>query len=239
MAQSAEPTLLVSGEHVRQAVACCVDVLEDIPAAQWHERAGGLEWTSWETVEHVADDLLTYAMRFGLARPIAVPRVPLRISSDRPGGPANVIFGDQEAGPPGLLTVVQACGGLLAAAVDTADPTALAPHVFGASDPEGFAAMGIVETLVHTYDVVQGLNRAWEPPQDLCERVLTRLFPDVPVTGTAWSTLLWATGRIETPDRPRRKDWRWHGAPLAGRRPVRRQSGSALPTSQHRPPSDG
>ncbi|MFD0274043.1 hypothetical protein ACFVHB_09020 [Kitasatospora sp. NPDC127111] len=218
MAQSGQQHPLVSGDHIRQAVACCVDALESVPAALWHERAGSLEWTCWETVEHIADDLLTYALRFGLARPSAVPRVPLRVSEDRSGGPANVIFADQEAGPLGLLTVVQACGGLLAASVDIADATTLAPHVFGASDSEGFAAMGVVEALVHTHDVVQRADRAWEPPEDLCERALARLFPDVPVIGSAWSTLLWATGRIDTPDRPRRKEWRWHGAPLAERR---------------------
>ncbi|MBL1090780.1 MULTISPECIES: DinB family protein [Streptomyces] len=214
MSQSGEPRMPVGGAHVRQAVAHCADVLQGVPADQWHALAGDLEWTCWETLEHLADDLLTYALRFGLAQPIAVPRVPLRVTSDRPDGPANVIFGDPEAGPEGLLTVVEACGGLLATVVDTTGATTLAPHVFGASDPEGFAAMGIVETLVHTHDIAQGLNRTWEPPQDLSERVLARLFPDVPVVDTPWSTLLWATGRLETPDRPRRTDWRWHGAPL-------------------------
>ncbi|MFF2787858.1 DinB family protein [Streptomyces sp. NPDC058049] len=203
----------VSGKHVRRAVAHCLDALEGIPAAQWHDRAGGLEWTRWETLEHLADDLLTYALRFGLAEPMGAPRVPLRVSRDGPDGPANVIFGDRDAGPEGLLTVVEACGGLLASVVDTAAATTLAPHVFGASDPEGFAAMGIVETVVHTHDITQGLGRGSEPPQDLCERALARLFPDVPVTGTPWSTLLWATGRIETPDRPRRTNWRWYGSP--------------------------
>jgi hypothetical protein len=167
----------------------------------------------WETLEHLADDLLTYALRFGLAQPMGAPRVPLRVSRDRPDGPADVIFGDPEAGPEGLLTVVEACGGLLATVVDTAPATTLAPHVFGASDPEGFAAMGIVETLVHTHDITWGLDRFREPRQDLSERVLARLFPDVPVIDTPWSTLLWATGPIETPERPRRTDRRWHGAP--------------------------
>ncbi|MEE4423641.1 DinB family protein [Streptomyces bugieae] len=213
MPPSVEPQVLVSGSHVRRAVAHCVDTLTGVPAAQWQVRAGSLEWTCWETLEHLADDLLTYALRFGLAQPMDVPRVPLRISRDRPDGPANVIFGDEDAGPEGLLTVVTACGGLLAAAVDTAAPTTLAPHVFGASDPEGFAAMGVAETLVHTHDIAQGLHRAYEPPQDLSERALARLFPDVPLTGTPWSTLLWATGRLDTPDRPRRTDWRWYGAP--------------------------
>ncbi|MEU7646533.1 maleylpyruvate isomerase N-terminal domain-containing protein [Streptomyces huasconensis] len=207
----------VSGVHVRESVAHCVTTLSAVPPADWSARADGLEWTRWETLEHLADDLLTYALRFGLAQPMEVPRVPLRISCDRPGGPGNVIFGDRSAGPEGLLTVVQACGGLLATAVDNASPTALAPHVFGASDPEGFAAMGVVETLVHTYDIVQGLPYDGAPPEELSRRALARLFPDVTVTGTAASTLLWATGRIEMPDRPRRTTWRWYGEPSTAR----------------------
>ncbi|WPO75448.1 MULTISPECIES: maleylpyruvate isomerase N-terminal domain-containing protein [unclassified Streptomyces] len=203
----------VGGAQVRESVAHCVTTLSDVPSAHWSALSGGLEWTRWETLEHLADDLLTYALRFGLAHPMAIPRVPLRISSDRPGGPGNVIFGDRSAGPEGLLSVVQACGGLLATAVDNADPTTLAPHVFGASDPEGFAAMGVVETLVHTYDIVEGLPYDGVPPEDLSRRALARLFPDVAVTDSASSTLLWATGRIELPGRPRRTNWRWYGEP--------------------------
>ncbi|WP_344609919.1 maleylpyruvate isomerase N-terminal domain-containing protein [Streptomyces glaucus] len=233
MSRSGESSALVGGEHVREAVARCVEALAGVPAARWDARAGDLEWTCWETLEHLADDLLTYALRFGLAHPMGVPRVPLRISRDRPEGPANVVFGDRAAGPEGLLTVVEACGGLLATAVDNAAPTVLAPHVFGASDPEGFAAMGVVETLVHTYDITRGIQRAWEPPQDLSRRVLARLFPDVPVTGDASSTLLWATGRVEMPGRPRRTDWRWYGAPRRPGDPLPGGAGSPRESAPH------
>jgi hypothetical protein len=40
-------------------------------------------------------------------------------------------------------------------------------HTFGLSDPEGFAAMGIVEALVHTHDLAERLGLAWNPPADL------------------------------------------------------------------------
>ncbi|MFF0462680.1 maleylpyruvate isomerase N-terminal domain-containing protein [Streptomyces mexicanus] len=205
--------VLVGGEHVREAVAHCLRTLSDVPSDRWGAPAGDLEWTCWETLEHLADDLLTYALRFGLADPMGAGRVPLRLSRDRAEGPENVIFGDAAAGAEGLLTIVEACGGLLATVVDRTAPTVLAPHVFGASDPEGFAAMGVVETLVHTYDIARGVGRDGVPPDDLSRRALARLFPDVPVTDSASSTLLWATGRLETAERPRRSDWRWYGAP--------------------------
>jgi hypothetical protein len=64
-------------------------------------------------------------------------------------------------------------------------PTVLAPHVFGASDPEGFAAVGVVETLVHTYGTAQGLRRNGNPPEDLSRRARVPLFPDVPIIDDA------------------------------------------------------
>jgi hypothetical protein len=77
--------------------------------------------------------------------------------------------------------------------------------------------MGIVETLVHTYDVVVGLDLAWSPPGAVCERTLRRLFPEAPTDQEPWRTLLWATGRADLPGRVRLTDWRWDGRPRSGR----------------------
>ncbi|SDZ12419.1 hypothetical protein SAMN05216215_104761 [Saccharopolyspora shandongensis] len=87
--------------------------------------------------------------------------------------------------------MLEASGALLVAMVRTTPPQVRACHVFGISDAEGFAAMGIVETLVHTHDLAQGLGLAWNPPADLCSRVLVRLFPNAPVFTDPWPTLLW------------------------------------------------
>jgi hypothetical protein len=74
--------------------------------------------------------------------------------------------------------------------VRTTPPQVRAYHVFGTSEAEGFAAMGIVETLLHTHDLAQGLGLAWSPPADLCSRVLARLFPNAPGSTDPWPTLL-------------------------------------------------
>ncbi|MGW6356188.1 hypothetical protein ACWFR5_13440 [Streptomyces sp. NPDC055092] len=203
--------ITVDGEDVRRAVTLAVDVLKGADPQAWEAKAGTLEWTCWETLEHLADDLFTYAARFGLAKPPTDRLLPFRTSSDRSGGPANVIFVDRAAGPDGLLIVLEACGGLMASVLRTAPSTTVSYHVFGSSDPEGFAAMAVVETLVHTHDIAQGLNRQWSPPGELCGRVLRKLFPHVTICGDAWDNLLWATGRTALPDRPRLTEWRWYG----------------------------
>ncbi|MFI7131936.1 maleylpyruvate isomerase N-terminal domain-containing protein [Nonomuraea sp. NPDC050153] len=201
----------VGGEDVRRVVALAVEALRDADPEDWEAKAGTLEWTCWETLEHLADDLFTYAARFGLEKPPTTGLLPFRTSSGRSGGPANVIFVDRAGGPEGLMTILEACGGVLASVLRTAPSTTVSYHVFGPSDPAGFAAMAVVEVLVHTHDVAEGLNLEWSPPRELCERVLKRLFPHVTVDADAWETLLWATGRMALPDRPRLTEWRWYG----------------------------
>jgi hypothetical protein len=208
----AEP-LPVTADDLEHAVRLAVTTLREAPPAAWDGRAGSLEWDCWETVEHLSDDLFAYAAQLGPQTPPMDGEVPFVWRSRRPGGPANVVHADRAAGPAGLLQVLEASGALLVAMVRTTPSRVRAHHVFGASDPEGFAAMGIVETLVHTHDLAEGLGLGWEPPAGLCSRVLTRLFPDAPSTTDPWPTLLWATGRAELPGHPRLTTWRWHGTP--------------------------
>jgi hypothetical protein len=190
-----------------------VGVLREVPAEAWAGRAGTLEWDCWETVEHLSDDLFAYAAQLGPKAPPMAGEVPFVWESRRPGGPANTVHADRAAGPAGLLQVLEACGAMLVAMVRVTPPQVRAHHVFGASDPEGFAAMGIVETLVHTHDLAEGLGLVWSPPAELCSRVLARLFPDAPQGEEPWPTLLWATGRADLPGRPRPVTWRWDGTP--------------------------
>jgi hypothetical protein len=70
--------------------------------------------------------------------------------------------------------------------------------------------MGVVETLVHTYDVATALGLHWRPPAEICVPVLARLFPDAP-PGDPSDVLLWCTGRTVFDGRPRRTQWRWDG----------------------------
>ncbi|MFI9624078.1 VOC family protein [Streptomyces sp. NPDC052042] len=204
----------VTADDVTTAVRLTVDALQDAPLDDWRSPAGSLEWDCWETAEHLSDDLFSYAAQLGTRTPSSA-YVPYRWAADREGGPTNAVFADRSGGPVGLLSTLEASGALLAAMVRTASPEARAYHPAGVSDPEGFAAMGVVETLVHAYDLAAGLGVPWTPPADLCDRVLARLFPDAPEDADRWAVLLWATGRAELPGRGRLDSWRWYSAPLA------------------------
>lgn len=170
----------VTADDLALSVRLAVAALREAPAAAWHDKAGSLEWDCWETVEHLSDDLFAYAAQLGPAEPPSDRNVPFVWESRRPGGPENAVHADRSAGPAGLLQVLEASGALLVAMVRTTPSHVRSHHGFGASDPEGFAAMGIVETLVHTQDLAEGLGLDWSPPRDVCARVLARLFPDIP-----------------------------------------------------------
>jgi hypothetical protein len=184
-----------------------VQALKPVRDRDWHVPAGSLDWDCWETVEHVCDDLFEYAAQLG-PRPLD-RYVPFGTRERRPGGPNETIFADPAGGTDGLLMALEACGALLAAMVKTSPPEVRAYHGYGVSDPEGFAAMGVVEILVHMHDIAAGLGIEWIPDGDLCRRILARLFPDAPTGTDPWQTLLWATGRGEIPGHQRVSSWRW------------------------------
>ena len=204
----------VTAEDVGQAVALAATTLRTAVARDWHVAAGGLTWTCWETIEHIADDLFTYAVQVASENTPPTSHVPVGWRRGRPGGPALTVYAEEGTGPEGLVQVLEASGGLLAAVVAVAPPQRRAFHTYGVSDPAGFAAMGVVETLVHMQDVAEGLGLPWTPPEDLCDRVLRRLFRAVPESAGRWQTLLWATGRGELPGQARLRAWRWDGTPL-------------------------
>ncbi|MFD7865535.1 VOC family protein [Streptomyces sp. NPDC059783] len=203
----------VTADDVTATVALCVETLGAAADRDWHVPAGDLTWDCWETVDHLQDDLFSYAVQLAPGTPSLETHVPYHWAPRREGGPWNAVWADPETGVAGLLKTVETGGALLSAMVRTTPPATRSFHSYGPSDPEGFAAMGIVETLVHTQDVAAGLSLTWAPPQDLCDRVLARLFPDAPEDEDRWAVLLWCTGRTALPGHERRTSWKWRGAP--------------------------
>ena len=156
-------------------------------------------------VEHVSDDLFAYAAALAPGTPETRVDVPFARWAE-PAGDEQTIHTDPAAGNAGVVQVLDACGGLLSAVARTRGADARGWHPYGVSDPDGFAAMGTVETLLHLYDVAGPLGLAWHPDPDVVRRVLERLFPGEP-TAEPWPSLLAATGRAGSD----RTQWRWDG----------------------------
>ncbi|WP_234322973.1 maleylpyruvate isomerase N-terminal domain-containing protein [Streptomyces sp. NRRL S-350] len=193
--------IMMDGDPVRDALDASLRILA--PHAEdhdWNAPAGPVEWSCRDTAAHIAHDLLAYAGQLA-----ARPRdryLPFDLTV-RP-----------EAGPAQVLAVVTAAGQLLATTLDVA-PSDLRAYHHGPCGPQGFAAMGVAELLLHTHDITLGLGLTWQPPEELCAYALHRLFPDAPreeASARPGATLLWCTGRGELNGRPRRSTWNWRAA---------------------------
>lgn len=199
----------MKSDDVTRAVELARETLAGAVELDWQVPAGTLTWTCWETVEHIADVLLAYAAQLGPARSAATTYVPFGWRYHREGGPGLTIWADPEEGPAGLIEVLETCGAMLAMTVDAVPADRPAFHNYGTSDASGFAAMGVVEVLLHMHDVAAGLGLKWMPPADLCAAALWRLFPEAPSGGAPWETLLEVTGRGRTVV----ERWKWDGTP--------------------------
>ncbi|MDP9841513.1 maleylpyruvate isomerase N-terminal domain-containing protein [Streptosporangium lutulentum] len=197
--------MTVTADDVDATISHVVAVLSPAVDADRSAPAGTLEWSCRHTAEHIGDCLMSYAGQLA-AQP-----------TDR-----YVRFmatADDEASPAQVLEFAETGARILAAMVRTTPARVRAYHPTGMADPEGFAAMGCVEALLHGQDIAQGLGLPFDPPRDVCARVLIRMFPQAAADLCAvdpWHALLWSTGRVELPGRPRLRQWRWHGAPPAG-----------------------
>ncbi|WP_155059033.1 GNAT family N-acetyltransferase [Streptomyces blattellae] len=187
------------GDQVAEAVAGCVAVLRTATDRDWEGvKAGGLTWSCRDTAFHIAEDLIAYAGQ--LAGRAQDRYVPFDVVPE--DGIDNA----------GVLDVIETSAALFAATLRTTprEVRAFHPYPFRSANRDGFAAMGIAEVLLHTHDIAEGLGLAYEPPAELCESVLTTIFPQVRPGPAPWPTLLWATGRGDLPGRPPVTDWRWH-----------------------------
>ena len=207
------PRTLVTGADVERAVALTAEALRAAPAEAWDGQAGPMDCDCWDALDHLNNGLFSYALRMAPTVPYMQGRP--TIVWQRAGEQPLPIVTDRAAGPEAGIEALLMMGGLIAAVVDTRPASARAWHIWGTADPEGFAAMGVVETLAHAFDLAQGLGVPFEPPGDLVAVGLARLFPEAPRDTDPWTTLLWATGRGELDGHERRgPDWSWHSAPL-------------------------
>ncbi|MGW5669410.1 maleylpyruvate isomerase family mycothiol-dependent enzyme, partial [Micromonospora sp. NPDC003776] len=175
--------MTVTADDLEAAASCVTAALSPVTGADWSLPAGAVEWDCRQTAEHVGDTLLSFAGQL-VARP-----------ADRYVGFAAVAEPDTR--PEQLLEFVGCAARMLALVVRDTPAGVRAFHPSGQADPEGFAAMGCVEVLVHGEDIAVGLGVAVDPPRPACARVVDRLFPDV-AAGLAdvdpWVALRWCVG---------------------------------------------
>jgi hypothetical protein len=190
---------MVGEFDVKTAADAVADALTPTTTHDWSALARQSEWTCWKTAEHICDVLFSYSGQLASAAESAY--VKLLLTAEENAGPADLVEG------------IRSSAVILAATVTATDPAVRAYHPSGMADRSGFAAMGAAELLLHGDDVAVALGGRVRPADELCAKVLARIFPDVEPTDDSWATLLWATGRADLPGREHVSKWRWYPAP--------------------------
>ncbi|MBC8453080.1 MAG: hypothetical protein H8D69_01265 [Chloroflexi bacterium] len=186
----------VTSDDLRVAAELCSSAVAKLDEELWDKLAYGLEWTRSQTLAHVGTALVHYSNNLG-AR-----------TQDNPGT-RGLLFAEGSIEAAGWQ--VRTAAYALAAIADATPPETRAYHRTGMPDVEGFLAMGCVEILLHGHDAVVGTDAEFDPDDELCKRILGRLFPWAPLDKPGWLALLWATGRGDLEDRETLGNtWMWH-----------------------------
>ena len=195
------PTADASGAEIEEATASSAALLAGADTSAWPMEVPGIGWSVSQTVAHMAEGCLWYAIDL-TAGGVDLPTVVHRVKAERE--------------PAELLATLRTYATILRYVVDSVPDTQRGYHPFGMADRSGFAAMACDELLVHTYDAALALSLDFTPPPGLAQSTLLRLFPwTTDCQDSPWQCLLWANGRIALPGRERLSTWRWHCAPLA------------------------
>jgi hypothetical protein len=189
-----EPRHLIQAAHVARATLG--------PAADrdWSTKAAGLDWDCRTTLDHMVSAPLFHATNLAMRSTSRLPN---------PRGP------NPAASVSDLIAAVEHTATILAQVALAAPPEARGFHPSGMADRQGFVALSANELLLHTHDIAAALDIAYQPPADLAELVLRRLFPWAPSDVPPWDALLWITNRGSLPGRESYgADWMGFSAPL-------------------------
>jgi hypothetical protein len=178
----------MSADKVALLLNIVVVALEDAVHLDWSQPAGTLEWTSWQTVDHLIDCLFSYAFQLAAGAQSGFLRF-------------GELHAQHDAGPADLVTGLRAVGTMFVSVVRQLPPDATASDglvVMGVSD---WCARAGYELALHSHDVASGLGVQLEVPEALCESITsspTLWMYDRDRASTAadpWTALLVGSGR--------------------------------------------
>src|ERR1700683_2490407 len=158
--------MTVTADDLDSVISCVMSGLLPLTDRDWSVPAGTLEWDCWHTAEHIGDCLLSYAWQLAVQPTARYVRA--------------IATAEKDASPAEVLEFAVTGGRVLASMVRTSPAHVRAFHPAGIADPEGFAALGCNEALLHGNDIAQGFGLSLDPSRDVCRRVLARLYQQAP-----------------------------------------------------------
>lgn len=155
----------VSPDDIRVCASISSEALQQVSGASWDKEPPEMTWTRKNTASHFIGALQFYATQLASGSPDFVPT----LRQDN----AAIELKDL----PGLVTSGSA---ILARVAEGSPPGTRGFYGAGSPDAEGYLYMGCAEIILHTWDIVSGTPVNLTPADDMCDRIVRRLFP--------WST---------------------------------------------------
>ncbi len=133
--------------------------LGSVADRDWSTNAAGLDWTCWQTVDHLIDCVFSYT---------------LQVAGQVHGGwlALDELHARPDATPDQLVEALGAVGAALTALLQTAPADLTASDGIQELDAGAWVARALHEVLLHASDVLTGLGVDFEPAPELCELVL-------------------------------------------------------------------
>lgn len=195
-------TLKISSSWVGVVADELTQTLSSTDRLDWEIKTPDLDWTQSQTAIHTMRACLEYSYQV----------VGQRIDTYQP-----ILFEKKDKAIPGeYFKMISTAANILEKVVCASSPSDRAWHAYGVSDSIGFAAMGVVEVAVHTYDLAKGFGIDFTPNNLAAEFAINRIFSgtiEYPKFESYGQLLLWLAGRIELSGEPRRIGWKWNGVP--------------------------
>jgi hypothetical protein len=180
--------LTLSETHFRSVGELVLETLDQRVALDWSVPACSLEWSCWQTVDHIIDCVFSYA--FQLASRARSGFLPFQELHAMPEAePTELVRG--------LRGITELFSGLLGSVPGDAEAS---DGVF-MLDVNDWAARAAYEMLLHTHDVVVGLGERFDPPSSTCAWVMASpklwMFDRASADTTAkpWDALVVGSGR--------------------------------------------
>ena len=139
--------------------AQALQALDALSQDDWTAQALGLEWTCWQTVDHVIDGLFSYAFQMAARAPSGFL-------------PFNELHAQSSATPDDLVMGLRGVLTMLSDVLNAAREDDTASDGVCALTPSDWRARAAYELSLHTYDVASALGADFRLPDALSQSVL-------------------------------------------------------------------
>jgi DinB family protein len=174
-------------DEFTQVLGTATARLDEVTDADWSQPAGTLEWSCWQTVDHVIDCVFSYALQLAARSPSDLL-------------PFHELHALATATPRDLVQGLDAVGKIFAAVVRSVPADATAADGVLQLGPSDWCARAAYEISLHTYDVLSGLGHDFAVPHDTSAAILASpslwmLDRELASSANPWTALVLGSGR--------------------------------------------